>query len=95
MAGLACVVTIHYRRLAGGIGGVWFGRDELIVARKGSDGAMSYFDVKEGADAGDIVGVAVLAWRQGEGRLGRKGRRVGRGWIRGWTVSFVIFFYPS
>jgi len=36
----------------------------------------------------DIIGVAVLAWRPAEGRIGRKGRRVGRAWIRGWAVSF-------
>jgi hypothetical protein len=43
-------------------------------------------------EAGDkvhdhVVGVLILSWRPHEGKLTRKGKRVGRGLIRGWTVD--------
>jgi len=37
-----------------------------------------------------VIGVLVLTYRPHEGKLSKKGRRVGRGWIRGWAVSRAL-----
>jgi hypothetical protein len=33
------------------------------------------------------IGVMILSWRPHEGKLTKKGKRVGRGWVRGWAVD--------
>lgn len=82
-----CMVTLPYQKLAQSIAWDWLGQDELLIAWKELDTANDFEDEKDTGDTGQVIGVAVLGWRPTEGRLGRKGRRVGRGWIRGWAVQ--------
>lgn len=39
-----------------------------------------------------VLGVLILRYHAHEGKLSKKGKRVGRGWIRGWAVSHTFIF---
>lgn len=78
-------------------------RDEIVVAtitrgalQEGNTDVHSLEPANVIPDDADdtntmVIGVLILRYHPHEGKLSKKGKRVGRGWIRGWAVRHALY----